>query len=364
MDFLREISIPGVSSCYIGDIDKLFPGMKGYTCSVISDKSSYHSISCIRDYPEHQEEYEKTSLDNWQSELYQRATSLRICPKQSIDMSFGSKNQVPLDLWKYYEHGLGVVLNTSTSMMYLGIGHSTDYWKRRIGPESNLGLITFFSGSLDSPLEIFSEQEIHLGKGISILVEQGSALVETIQKELDAAYLRGALEQKLSIAMNFIGLEARPSRSENNLETLLKFNRIDIPDVFRDTWTRVEQELNFEDMVENVDEMKREFRRQFKMFPGQHLLFETFHHGDQRSRDEFLDQFINEALFFESHAIDGCEDGVLLLLMIPPQPEFGMSVLYVMFGVGCENITRSQKSVIEASIDALNRRLALEFSRE
>lgn len=350
--FSHTISMPGsgIKTCYIGTVDSNFPALKGYSCSIVKYRNKYHSIICIRTLSDNRIESTLDSLPQWQERLYKRAQELRSCSGKSIDMVFASKTLVPLDLWKYYDHEIGVAASTPESLMYLGVGNPTDYWEDSFGSDSPLGLLTYFFGSLDGVLpEPFKDEQIDLGGGIGILLSSGENMLNEVQASLDDAYRNRHILYRQHISFDSISVTAEPLMNENNLERLLGAREMDVRGMFDDAWVDVEVEFDLEEIYVRYEE------REAMLEEGLSI------HGDrffglpdyERLREDFAD----EAVFFQGTGIPGCRSGVVFLVIVPPLYESDLGIgapsMYLLYGERCSDFRRTNTRILKRLISSL-----------
>ena len=347
---LRRYNVPGtgVRGCYIGPIEQLISELKGYNCIVASNRRGYNSVTCVRAVRSDGIDFQKESLFEWQPRLYSRASELRSCGGRSLEMAFAGREAVPLDLWKYYEHEIGMVISTRESMLYFGVGYPTEFWKESLGDVESLKLITFFEGSLNESFPLpFVEEEVEIGRGLSIVVTRDNGLVHAVQRYLDLAHLRGELFRKQDISFHLINLKAVPMKTENNLETLLRTREVDVRRLVEDVWLDLEIEFDLIEEYLEHEEIEAMLR------PGVEAHGDTF--KGIPLYDRFVEEGSEELRFFSSQVTPGCTGGNLLYAMYPPpvDADFEAPLLYFIIGEGCTNFNRIRRGVLNFLIQGL-----------
>ena len=338
---IRSYAAPGigVTACYVGEMTHLSPALAGYSCTVIADRSTYRSIACLRRLPAGHVQRHRDSLAAWRDTLFSRAQELKSCPGSPLDMSFAIQDQVPIDLWKYYDHGVGVLMGTRDALMYLGIGDPTDYWEDTFGDSPTLSLLTFFEGKLEgAPADPFVEDPLHVSPGIDLVFERENQAIPEVQRRLDADFRRGLRPWRMFLDMTMVHLRAEPSMTVNNIESVLSAQRVDFRSLFDDAWLDVEIELDLDELdVSDAD--REEMLRQARAVHGDTFL-------GMPQYDRFMAEGADELRAFETTTAPGCRGGRLLVGIVPPAPKpYDAPAMYLLFGEGCRNFHRSRTTI-------------------
>ena len=338
---IRSYTAPGtgVTACYVGEMTHVSPALAGYSCTVSADRGTYRSIQCLRRLPAGDVQRHRDSLAAWRDTLFSRAKELKSCPGTPLDMSFAIQDQVPFDLWKYYDHGIGMLMGTRDALMYLGVGDPTDYWEDTFGDSPTLSLLTFFEGKLEgAPAHPFLENALRVSPGIDLVFERENQTIPEVQRRLDADFRQGRRRWRMFLDMTMVHLRAEPSMTVNNLESVLRAQRVDFRSFFDDAWLDVEIELDLDELdVSDAD--REQMRRQAWETHG-----DTFRGIPQWER--LTAEAAEEIRAFETTKAPGCRGGHLWIVLAPPAPkEYDAPAMYVMFAEGCQSFHRTRRTI-------------------
>ena len=342
---LSRVPGAGLDACYVGSSDYV-PGLQpGFLCSVAWDRRRYRSIACTRTFPDGATEHSKSTLPDWDERLFARALKLKSCKEHPIDMSFASRSVVPVDLWKWYRHETGVVLNDNDSRLYLGIGKPSRCGKAEVENGKSVGVISFFLGGSESeqPDPLFWETTKGLSPGIAVIMG-GMRNFSEIQRLFGESRM-GHVEMPpwLSFTTGFVGLRAKAMMHQDNLEALLRFRRMEFSEIFKHVWYDLEEDLDLyytgEDIGDYVDV-------EGEMYPGfQELRCQLGGHVDF---DGFFDSMIAQAELFLGRGLPGCRRGEVFVVSLPVthftslEAETG----FILIGQHCGDISRTQRTIL------------------
>ena len=338
------LTAAGLSACYIGQSNHI-PGIQsGYRCSVTTDRKQYHHIICTQSYSSNEIEHAKSSAENWEANLFARATELKKCEGGSIDMSFANRTLVPEALWKWYRHELGIVLSRQDSLMYMGIGVSSSCGNPRKDGKGSIGVISFLlgAGGPTQPNPVFWETSKNLGGGIVVTIV-GMRDLEEVKELYNPSGSWGEFPPGLSVTMGSVTVSASPMLQRDNLKTLRSFRDVDFAAIFSGAWFDIEEELHLEYTGENFSDYVEDETE--SLLGLEHLRCQF---GGIVGFNKFLTSLLTEAEIFVGRGVTGCRFGEVFLVTMPLNRSSSSEAdaTFMLIGRQCENIFRTQGTIL------------------